>query len=193
MDVLKLMAEKERLDLYVLSRDERTTLESWKYWKEPSVKIIEEKVHRTTNALHMDVIIEDTDTNRTYKIEEVFVEQDNNTCKRTVCSITHVNNLNGIFVPSYLINVYSNIQLTYEEKERLLYDYLSDTIDIVKEDILSVNPVEIKKNVIFKLVDKYFLIKLIQDLENGCDYIDEIFEVEPRKIVTTVYAKKIDN
>lgn len=190
MNILKLMAEKERMVLYALFEDEKMALESWKYWKEQSVKIIEEKVHRTTNALHMDVIIEDTDTNRAYKIEEVFVEQDNNTCKRTVCSITHVNNLNGIFVPSYLINVYSNVQLTYEEEERLLYDYLSDTIDVVKEDILSANPVEVKKNIVFKLVDKYFLMKLIQDLENGCDYIHEIFEVEPRKITTTVYAKK---
>ena len=190
MNILKLMAEKERMVLYALFEDEKMALESWKYWKEQSVKIIEEKVHRTTNALHMDVIIEDIDTNRAYKIEEVFVEQDNNTCKRTVCSITHVNNLNGIFVPSYLINVYSNVQLTYEEEERLLYDYLSDTIDVVKEDILSANPVEVKKNIVFKLVDKYFLMKLIQDLENGCDYIHEIFEVEPRKITTTVYAKK---
>lgn len=193
MNVLKLMAEKERMVLHALFEDEKMVLKSWKCWKEPSVKIIEEKAHRTTNALHMDVIIEDTNTNRTYKIEEVFIEQDNNTCKRSICSITHVNNLNGIFVPSYLINVYSNVQLTYEEQERLLYDYLSDTIDVVKEDILSVNPVEIKKNVVFKLIDKYFLMKLINDLENGCDYIDEIFEVEPRKIMTTVYAKKIDN
>lgn len=190
MDILKLITEKERVDLYVLFKDERMVLENWKYWKEESIKIIEEKVHRTTNALHMDVIVEDTATNRTYKIEEVFVEQDNNTCKRAICSITHVHNLNGIFIPAYLTNVYSNVQLTYKEQERLLYDYLSDTIDVVKEDILSVNPVEIKKNIVFKLVDKYFLMKLIQDLENGCDYIHEIFEVEPRKIVTTVYAKK---
>lgn len=166
--------------------DFRAKFENWDFTKEEELYMVSSEVsYRNSEMLYCTTIAKDMEKNFYYKIGDSFNTNGNNTFVRKTRYIERVEEVCGKYISKYLADIYNEKEIN---EDSLYDDYLNESLNIVDTTIVDADFHSHVKNVVFKIMDKYFSMTLL--CKESEDFIESVKRVFPKKVVKIVYEEK---